>query len=108
MVEAEDISDRNTSAILAKFDTLGRQLTTVIHQAVLNINTNTNGAISQQTDTIVAKLQSCYENAVDHRANVHADIIKLIQSSQSAIQQQQAEMLSKFSIELNLFCSKSL
>ena len=96
MLDADDISDRNTSAILAKFDTLGRQLTKVIADAVVNINTNTNGAISQQTDTIVAKLQSCYENGIHYQTSVHTDIIKAVQNSQSAIQQQQSQLLSKF------------
>ena len=97
MLDAGDISDRNTNTILAKFDTLGRQLTTVIHQAVLNINTNTNGAISQQTDAIVAKIQSCYENGIDHQASVHGDIIKVVRNSHATIQQQQDQLISKFS-----------
>lgn len=95
MLDASDVVI-DTKAIMTQFDTLGRQLTQVIHDAVLHVNTNTNNALSAISTAIQEKVFSCHQNCVNHQSSVQADILKQVKHSQAIFQKQQQELLSKF------------
>ena len=91
-VAGDFTNDKNTNLIISAVEQLGRQLTHLVHQATVNINTNTNAAVCQYKDEIIKKIDSCYENSTVKRA----EIIQIVQSSQNLIQNSQQNVLNAF------------